>query len=49
MDYPGSADAIDILNKVFKLGVDPSPLRGVDQTKKTAEKPSGFGKIFKKS
>jgi len=49
MDYPGSADAIDILNKVFKLGVDPSTLRGVDQSQKTAEKPSGFGKIFKKS
>jgi predicted ATP-grasp superfamily ATP-dependent carboligase len=48
IDYPGSADAIDILNKMFKLGVDPSRLRGVDQSQRTTEKTSGLGKIFKK-
>ncbi len=49
VDYLGSANAIDILNKLFKLGVDPSPLRGVEQSLKTSEKTGGFGKIFKKS
>lgn len=48
IDYSGSADAIDILNKMFKLGVDPSPLRAADQSHRTTEKTSGLGKIFKK-
>jgi predicted ATP-grasp superfamily ATP-dependent carboligase len=48
IDYTGSANAIDILNKMFKLGVDPSLLRGADQSQRTTEKTSGFGKIFKK-
>ena len=48
IDYTGSVNAIDILNKLFKLGVDPSPLKEVDQSKRPTEKPSGFGKIFKK-
>lgn len=48
IDYTGSADAIDILNKTFKLGVDPSPLRNVDQSQKTTEKTGGIGKIFRK-
>jgi uncharacterized protein len=48
IDYTGSANAVDVLNTMFKLGVDPSPLRGADQAQKTTEKKSGLGNIFKK-
>jgi predicted ATP-grasp superfamily ATP-dependent carboligase len=50
IDYPGSADAIDVLNKLFKLGVDSSPLRGPDEVQKKAaeQKQSGLGKMFKR-
>lgn len=50
IDYAGSANAIDVLNKLFKLGVDSSPLRFSDDTQKKAaeQKQSGFGKMFKK-
>ena len=50
IDYAGSADAIDVLNKLFKLGVDSSPFRGADDAQKKAaeQKQSGFGKMFRK-
>jgi uncharacterized protein len=48
IDYSGSADAVDVMNRFFKLGVDPSPLRGSDEAqKKMAEQRSpGIGKMF---
>jgi predicted ATP-grasp superfamily ATP-dependent carboligase len=51
IDYSGAADAIDVMNQVFKFGVDASPLRGSEETQhKVAEqKQSGLGKIFKKN
>ncbi len=50
IDYAGSADAIDVMNQIFKFGVDPSPLRGSDeaQRKIAEQKHSGLGKMFKK-
>lgn len=50
IDYTGAADAIDVLNQVFKFGVDSSPLRGSDETQRKAaeQKQSGLGKMFKK-
>jgi predicted ATP-grasp superfamily ATP-dependent carboligase len=50
IDYSGSADAVDVLNKLFKFGVDSSPLRGSDesQRKATEQKQSGLGKVFRK-
>ncbi len=50
IDYAGSAEAIDVLNKIFKLGVDSSPLRASDdaQRKVAEQKQSGLGKMFKR-
>ncbi|MCX6649243.1 MAG: PAC2 family protein [Candidatus Bathyarchaeota archaeon] len=50
IDYAGAADAIDVLNKIFKLGVDSSPLRGSNEVhgKASDQKQSPFGKMFKK-
>jgi len=49
IDYTGSADAIDVLNRIFKFGVDSSPLRvSNDAQKKAAKQRSGIGKMFKK-
>jgi len=50
IDYTGTADAIDVLNKMFKLGVDSSPLRGSKevQGKAAEQKPSRLGKMFKR-
>jgi predicted ATP-grasp superfamily ATP-dependent carboligase len=50
IDYTGSADAIEVLNKLFKLGVDSSPLRGSDEVQRKAaeQKQSGLGKMFKR-
>jgi predicted ATP-grasp superfamily ATP-dependent carboligase len=51
IDYSGSADAVDVMNRFFKLGVDPSPLRGTDEAqKKMAEqRQTGIGKMFTKT
>jgi uncharacterized protein len=51
IDYSGAAEAIDVLNNIFKLGVDSSPLRSSDEAKRKAaeQKQSGLGKIFKKN
>lgn len=51
IDYSGSADAVDVMNRFFKLGVDPSPLRGSNEVqKKMAEKRQfGIDKMFMKS
>jgi uncharacterized protein len=51
IDYIGSANAIDVLNKLFKLGVDSSPLKIGDESNKKAavKKPSGFSRIFGKN
>jgi len=50
IDYGGSADAVDVLNKLFKLGVDTSPLRGGEEAQRrlSEQKPSGLGKVFKR-
>ena len=48
IDYTGSAEAVEIINKLFKLGVDPSPLRGSDESKKSKQKQTGLGRMFKK-
>ena len=47
IDYSGSANGVDVLNKLFKLGVDPSPLRETGEPKKE-QKQSGLGRVFKK-
>jgi len=51
IDYSGSADAIDVMNQLFKFGVDASPLRGSDEAQRKAaeQKQSGLGKMFKKN
>ena len=48
IDYTGSADGVEVINKLFKLGVDTSPLRGTGEPKKTGQKQTGFGRVFKK-
>lgn len=48
VDYTASADAVDVLNKLFGFGVDPSPLRRVNEKKATEQKQSGLGRVFKK-
>ncbi len=50
VDYGGSADAVDVLNKLFKLGIDVSPLRGGEdaQRRLSGQKQSGLGKVFKR-
>ncbi len=53
MDYGAAADAIDVLNRLFKLGVDPMPLRRSDEAlKKTMaeqqKQPGAFSKLLKK-
>lgn len=51
IDYTGSADAVDVMNRFFKLGVDPSPLRASDEAQKrmAEQRQSGIGKMFTKS
>ena len=49
IDYTGSAEAVEIINKLFKLGVDPSPLRGSDDAKKSDQKQTGLSRMFKKN
>jgi uncharacterized protein len=51
IDYGGSAEAIEVLNKLFMLGVDASPLRGSEdaQRRLSEQKQSGLGKVFKRS
>jgi predicted ATP-grasp superfamily ATP-dependent carboligase len=51
IDYSGAADAIDVLNQVFKFGVDSSPMRGSDEAQRKAaeQKQSGLSKMFKKN
>jgi predicted ATP-grasp superfamily ATP-dependent carboligase len=49
IDYTGSANAVEVMNKLFKLGVDHSPLRGTDEAKKTEQRQTGLGRLFKKS
>ncbi len=50
VDYSGVADAIDVMNRLFKLGADASPLRGSSdaQVKAVEKKQLGIGKILKK-
>jgi predicted ATP-grasp superfamily ATP-dependent carboligase len=50
IDYHGSAEAVEVMNRLFKLGVDATPLRGSDeiQRKTTENKQSGIGKVFKR-
>jgi predicted ATP-grasp superfamily ATP-dependent carboligase len=53
MDYGASADAVDAMNRLFKLGVDPTPLRRSDDAVKKAtadqqKRPGGFSKLLKK-
>jgi len=48
IDYIGSSNAVDVINKLFKLGIDPSPLRGADESKKTEQRQTGLGRVFKK-
>jgi len=53
MDYGASADAVDAMNRLFKLGVDPTPLRRSDEAVKKAtadqqKRSGGFSKLLKK-
>jgi predicted ATP-grasp superfamily ATP-dependent carboligase len=53
MDYGASAEAVDAMNRLFKLGVDPTPLRRSDEAVKKAtvdqqKQPSAFSKFLKK-
>ena len=53
MDYGASADAVDAMNRLFKLGVDPTPLRRSDEAVKKAtvdqqKQSSAFSKFLKK-
>jgi uncharacterized protein len=50
IDYSGSADGVDVLNKILKFGVDSSPLRASEEAHRRAieQKQSGIGKMFKR-
>jgi len=48
IDYSGSAEGVEVMNRLFKLGVNPSPLREMGEPRKTEQKQTGFGSIFKK-
>jgi predicted ATP-grasp superfamily ATP-dependent carboligase len=37
IDYTGSAEGVEVMNKLFKLGVDPSPLREMGEPRKTEQ------------
>jgi predicted ATP-grasp superfamily ATP-dependent carboligase len=52
IDYGASANGVEILNRIFKIGVDPTPLKQSDESIRKAleqqQKP-GIGKIFKRT
>jgi uncharacterized protein len=50
IDYGGAANAIDMLNKIFKLEVDSTPLKISDESikKSSVQKQSTFSRIFSK-
>jgi len=50
IDYGGSADAVDTLNRLFKFGVDPSPLRlNEDAQRRAAEQRQPGQGLFRKN
>ncbi len=49
VDYAASAEAVEVLNKLFKLGVDSSPLRSVEAQRPAQQKQrSGFSRLLKR-
>jgi len=49
VDYAASAEAVEVLNKLFKLGVDPLPLRSVEAQRPAEQKQrSGFSRLLKR-
>jgi predicted ATP-grasp superfamily ATP-dependent carboligase len=49
IDHAASAEAVEVLNKMFKLGVDPSPLRSVEAQRPAQQKKrSGFSRLLKR-
>lgn len=49
IDYGGAADAVDTLNRLFKFGVDPSPLRlNEDAQRRAAEQRQPSQGLFRK-
>ena len=48
IDYMGSAEGVEVMNRLFKLGVDPTPLREMGEPRKTTQKQTGFASVFKR-
>jgi uncharacterized protein len=50
MDYGATANAVDLMNQLFKFGVDSAPLKQSDENLKKAldqqQQKSGLGKVF---
>jgi predicted ATP-grasp superfamily ATP-dependent carboligase len=49
VDHAASAEAVEVLNRMFKLGVDPSPLRSVEAQRPAGQKQrSGLSRLLKR-